>query len=79
MYYTNNSPLKQDNSYLRNNKQRQGTIYLQGEQVYFQTTVANALNVHGNDHLTFDISIDLFQSWKNGKITYRVEYAIERQ
>ena len=55
-----------------------GTFYIKGEQVHFESAVAKALDLDCTDNLTFNITIDLLQSLKNGDITYRVNYVMGR-
>jgi hypothetical protein len=61
------------------NKIKQGTIYLRGEQSHFQAAIVKALGFDGkNSRLNFDITIDLLESFKANKLTYRVDYVVER-
>ena len=65
------------NKVLFNNRPKYGTIYLYGEQIHFHSAVARALTLDSDQGLSFEISIDLLQSWRNKDLTYRVDYAIK--
>lgn len=60
-------------------KIKQGTIYLRGEPSHIHAAVVKALGLEGkNNRLNFDITIDLLESFRSNKVTYRVDYVVER-